>query len=137
MIDINWNPSRRELRQFATIWLPAFAAVAGSVVAYRWESWTAVSAIWGIGALSAALGLARPELARPLFLGLTLAAYPVGWTVSHLVLGLIYYGLFTAVAMLMRVFRYDPLNRRRAPSSDTYWVEHTHRSEPGAYFRQF
>jgi len=34
MLDINWNPSPRELRQFAGIWLPAFAAIAGTLI-YR------------------------------------------------------------------------------------------------------
>jgi hypothetical protein len=137
MIEINWNPSRRELRQFATIWLPAFAALAGVAVVYRWGSWNAATVLWSVAAVSMAIGLARPQLARPLFLGLTLATYPIGWVVSNVVLVVIYYGLFTFVALLMRLFRYDALKRARHAVDETYWVVHDQRTEPRAYFRQF
>lgn len=137
MLEINWNPSRRELRQFATIWLPAFAALAGFVVASRSGSSNVAIALWSVAAASLMLGVAKPELAKPLFLGLTLAAYPIGWIVSHVVLGIIYYGLFTFVAVPMRIFRYDPLNRASDPTLRTYWLEREGGMDPGSYFRQF
>ena len=137
MLEINWNPSRRELRQFATIWLPAFATAAGLIAAWRSESWTLPVALWLIAAASLILGLARPEGARPIFLGLTLAAYPIGWIVSHVVLGVIYFGLFTLVGMLMRLVGYDPMNRAYDTNASTYWRTRATRAEPGSYFRQF
>lgn len=137
MLEINWNPSRRELRQFATIWLPAFAAVAGLIVGWRSGSWNTALVLWTAAAASVILGFSKSELARPIFLGLTLAAYPIGWIVSHVVLGVIYYGLFTLVGLTMRLVGYDPMNRQFNSRASTYWREREARVEPGSYFRQF
>jgi Saxitoxin biosynthesis operon protein SxtJ len=137
MLEINWNPSRRELREFATIWLPAFAALAGLVLGWRSGSWTIAFGLWAVAAASLIVGLARPALARPLFLGLTLATFPIGWIVSHVVLGVIYFGLFTLVGMLMRLVGYDPMDRAYDSDASTYWRQREARAEPGSYFRQF
>lgn len=137
MLEINWHPSPRELRQFAGIWLPAFAAVFGAMLVYRSGSWTTATLIWGTAAAVAIAGLAMPVLVKPLFVGWMVAAYPIGWTVSHIVLAVTYYGLFTLVGMLMRVFRYDPLERRPDPSLRTHWVDHEQQADSRAYFRQF
>lgn len=134
MLDINWNPSRRELRQFAAIWLPAFAAFAGTLI-YRSGATSAAVVIWTIAALIAGVGFAWPQRIKPLFVGWMAAAYPIGWTVSHVVLGIIYFGLFTVVGLLMRVFRYDPLDR--AGGARTYWKARPERTDAAAYFRQF
>jgi hypothetical protein len=54
-----------------------------------------------------------------------------------LVLGLMYFGVITPVALLFRLLGRDALQRRFQPQTDTYW-----RPKPGAtdvhsYFRQF
>jgi len=134
MLDINWNPSRRELRQFACLWLPAFAAFAGTVI-YRSGGATAAVVIWTVAALVAAIGLASPQRVKPLFVGWMAAAFPIGWAVSHTVLAIVYFGLFTLVGLLMRIFRYDPLDR--TASRTTYWRPRNEPTSAVAYFRQF
>ena len=134
MLDINWNPSRRELRQFAAIWLPAFAAFAGTVI-YRAGGVTTALVIWALAALITAVGLAAPRRIKPLFVGWMAAAYPIGWLVSHVILGVIYYAVFTFVGLVMRVFRYDPMDR--SAGGTTYWKRRTERTDSAAYFRQF
>ena len=128
MLEINWNQSRRDLRQFAALWLPVFAAIAGSP--------RLAIAIWSGAAIVAVLGALRPQSIRPLFVGWMAAAYPVGWLVSHLVLGITYFGLFTLVGTAMRLFRYDPMDRGRA-SVPTYWKRRAERTDAALYFRQF
>jgi uncharacterized iron-regulated membrane protein len=134
MLDINWNPSRRELRQFGGIWLPAFAAFAGTVI-YRSGKVTTALVIWSVAALVAGIAVAWPQRLKPLFVGWMAAAYPIGWTVSHIVLGAVYFVLFTFVGLFMRIFRYDPLERTGGRT--TYWKPRPDRTEPAAYFRQF
>jgi hypothetical protein len=137
LVEINWTPSRKELRQFAGLWLPVFAALAGALVVYRSGNWRAAAAVWVAGAIAGAVGLLRPQLFKPVFLGWMVAAYPIGWTVSTLVLLATYYLVFTPVALLMRLFRYDPLYRRIERARPTYWVEHDQPGDPATYFRQF
>jgi hypothetical protein len=134
MLDVNWNPSRRELRQFAGIWVPAFAAFAGTVI-YRSGRINTAIVIWAIAALIAAVGLAAPQRVKPLFVGWMAAAYPIGWTVSHVILAVIYFGLVTFVGLLMRVFRYDPLNRAAGRGSE--WRPRNQPPSAATYFRQF
>ena len=134
MLDIKWNPSPRELRQFAALWLPAFAAFAGAVI-YRSGGVTTARVIWALAAAIAVVGVAAPHRIKPLFVGWMAAAYPIGWTVSHVVLGLIYFALFTFVGLMMRLFRYDPMHRSFCGA--TYWRARSERTDAAAYFRQF
>ncbi len=48
--------------------------------------------------------------------------------VSPLVLGLIYFGVFTPVALVMRAFGRDAMCRRFEPAQPSYWVR---RDPPG------
>jgi hypothetical protein len=134
MLDVNWNPSARDLRQFAGIWLPAFAAFAGAVI-YRSGAVTPAVVIWTAAALIALVGLASPRRIKPLFVGWMAAAYPIGWAVSHVVLAIVYVGLFTFVGLLIRIFRYDPLER--AVGRPSYWRERSGAAAAATYFRQF
>src|SRR5690349_12757913 len=92
--DVPRDPSPRVLRQFAGLWLVFFggAAVWQGVVRGRGE----LAAVLAVAAVTVgAAGLLKPRLVRPIFTGWMLLVFPVNWLVSHLVLGLIYYGLFT------------------------------------------
>lgn len=134
MLDINWNPSLRELRQFAGIWLPAFGAVAGTLIS-RSGHVRLAAAVWAIAALTTLIGVLRPRSMKGLFVGWMLAAYPIGWIVSHIVLGIVYFVLFTLVGLVMRALRYDPMER--TAGSGSYWRQRPHHSEATEYFRQF
>jgi carbamoyltransferase len=136
LIEINWTPSTREVRQFAGL-VAVFAALVGGLLVYRSGAWHAARIVWVTGAAIAAVGLAAPRLIRPLMVGWMMAAYPIGWTVSWIVLLATFYGILLPVALIMRVFRYDPLDRRIEPEAATYWVEHDQAAGPAAYFRQF
>jgi hypothetical protein len=87
----------------------------------------------GIIAVSA---IVRPKAIRPLFIGSMVAAYPIGWVVSHLILAVIFYGVFTIAGASMRIFGYDPLQRKRRPSDATYWSSVRQNRDPQSYFRQ-
>jgi hypothetical protein len=137
MIDVNWNPSRRELRQFAGIWLPAFAALVGSAVLYRSGSWTTAFVIWGAAIAVGAIGLAVPAFAKLVFVSWMAAAYPIGWVVSHLILGAVYYLVFTPIGLIMRLSGRDALARAADRSEKTYWVPHEPGRDAASYFRQF
>ena len=68
--------------------------------------------------------------------GSMVAAYPIGWVVSHLILAAIFYGVFTIAGAAMRIFGYDPLQRKRRPSDATYWSSVRQNRDPQSYFRQ-
>ena len=53
-----------------------------------------------------------PRLRRPLYRGWIYSVIPIGWLVSHLLLIIIYYLLFTPVGLVMRLVGYDPMRRK-------------------------
>lgn len=137
MIEIHHHPSRRELRQFAAIWLPATCGLVGGWVLYKFGSVPAAAAIWTIAAVVSLVGLLLPAFMRPIFVGWLYAALPIGWTISHLVLAIIYYLLVTPTGLVLRLLGHDPLGRKRDPSAASYWVPRAADDDISRYFRQF
>lgn len=122
MIEINKDPSARELRHFGCLFLPVFCVVVGGMLFKRGLPMGA-AAVWGAGALGLLVGAAAPLALKPLFVGWLYAAYPIGWLVSHVILAALYYLVMTPMGLLMRVVGRDALALRRDPKAATYWVE--------------
>jgi len=62
-------------------------------------------------------------------------ALPIGWIMTRLVLGLLFFGLFTPVGWLFRRLRRDPL-RLRKPQTTSYWSPASPPADGQSYFRQ-
>ncbi len=121
LIQLNTDPSPREVRRFASIWLPAFLALVGSIVFALSGSLEWAAAIWVSAAGIGWLAWRSLVFARVVYLGWLYAAYPIGWTVSHCVMLVIFYLVITPIALLMRLIRRDALARRLEPSEPSYW----------------
>jgi len=137
MISINWHPTNGELRQFAGIWFPAFWLIVGLMVGFRTGWWNIVLPLWLVVAALSVVGLARPQLVRPVFVGWMIAAWPIGWAVSHLLLAAVYYLLITPLGLVMRLYGRDKLQMRLDRSAETYWTPRPAPPPAGRYFRQF
>ena len=83
------------------------------------------------------IGLLFPRAIRPVFVGWMALAYPVGWTMSRIVLGTIFYGLFTPLAWIFRIAGRDELGLKQQPRAATYWRPKPRLAEKAYYFRQF
>ena len=97
VLEINKHPSNRELRQFAGIGWPIFCGLLGAWRVYGSGDWTLAGIIWSLGVLGAVVGWLRPAWVRPVFVGWMYAVFPIGWTVSHLVLAVIYFLILTPI----------------------------------------
>ena len=74
---------------------------------------------------------------RAVYVGLSCAAFPVGFVVSHVVMVLVYYGVVTPIGLVMRLLGHDPMHRGFDRDAATYWVERPAVHDPKRYFRQF
>jgi hypothetical protein len=71
------------------------------------------------------------------FVGWMGLAYPIGWVVSRIVLGVIFYGLFTPVAWVFRRMGRDALALQSQPRATTYWRPKPGAADSSQYFGQF
>jgi Saxitoxin biosynthesis operon protein SxtJ len=135
MIEIPWHPPNRMLRRFAAIWLPLFAALVGFWVGRATGRWDAVRVGWVVTAALAAGGLVWPPFVRPVFLGLILLTFPIGWVVSHALLTAIFVLVFTPIGLARRLLGHDALDLRDRPGRTSLWRESTATQPPERYTR--
>jgi ABC-type uncharacterized transport system permease subunit len=137
VIEVNRNPSRRELNLFGFIWMGFFLVVAGGL----WLKLHASLVTVALAALAVAVpvfGWAVPAFMRVVYVGLSYAAWPIGFVVSHVLLGAVYYLLVTPIGLIMRAVGYDPMHRRFDPGARSYWIKRDEgEQDPRSYFRQF
>jgi hypothetical protein len=133
--DVTARPSNRTLRQFAALFLIVFAIVAGLRV-WRGDTGAATIAIAAIGALVGVVGLIRPDSIRIVYTGWMIAAFPIGWTISRIIVTALFYLVFTPFAITFRLFGRDGLRLRRHVRT-TYWVETKGADAPESYYGQF
>lgn len=105
-------------RSFGLLFTVVFALLAG------WLAWKA-SHVWQwSAALSGAFllfTLIIPRALHPLNVLWMKFGLLLGKIVSPIVLGVIFYGLFTPVALVMRLAKRDALSRAYDPDAPSYW----------------
>ena len=134
--DIQFDPTHKTLRQFAGLWLVSFGGVALWQALVRGRIELGLS----IGALALVVGLAgltRPEWVRLIYIGWMVLAFPIGWTVSQVILLLMYFGLFAPIGLVFRLIGRDPLQRARRPGVESYWTPKPAPAGVRGYFKQF
>lgn len=134
--DIQFRPSVTTLRQFAGLWLGCFGALGlweGLVRGHSNAAFILVVLAIGVGIP----GLIRPQLTRPIYVAWMVLAFPIGWTVSQVIVAILFYGLFTPIGLVFRLMGRDPLHRARQPALQTYWSAKVTPTDPRRYFKQF
>ncbi len=133
--EIDFKPSSRKVRQFALLWLLFFGLLAvSSADQGHWWACLGVASAAIVGALT---GLLKPALLRPIYTGWMVLVFPVSWVVSHLMLALLFFGVFTPLALLLKLTGRDALQRRIQPGSKTYWVPLPMSTDVRRSFRPF
>jgi hypothetical protein len=134
--DITFSPSVRVLRQFAGLW---GIFVGGLAIWYG---------LWGghplarlvLAALAGSvglLGLVWPGTVRWVYVTWMVAAFPFGWLISRVVLAVLFFGVFTPLALLFRLTGRDLLQLRRPAARETYWITKPAVADARRYFRPF
>ena len=132
--DVTKPPKAKLLRQFAGLWLLFFVGLGA------WRAWhlgldTRAETMIAAGVIVGVLGLIQPMAIRWIYTGWMIAAFPIGWTVSRVMLAVLFYLVFTPLALVFRLMRRDALQLKRRQTG-SYW---TPRPAPGnvkEYFRQ-
>lgn len=132
--EVTAPPKTKTLRQFAGLCL----LFAGGFVA--WCAWHVTLTEPGllVAAASAAvglIGLVRPAAIRPIYTGWMMVVFPIGWTVSRVMIGVMFFVVFTPVALIFRLMGRDALELKRARRA-TYWSSKSGPGDAAGYLRQ-
>ncbi len=145
MIEIDWKPDETTLKQFGFIALFGF----GFLAAMAWFQLLIFSALpddlrqtvagvfGGLAVVSTLFSLVAPKANLPIYVGLTVLAYPIGFVLSYVIMGFLFFVMITPLGLFFRVVGRDPLNRNFDPAAATYWSDPRPRRGKESYFRQF
>jgi hypothetical protein len=136
VIHVDRHPSRRQLAVFGLLWLVFFGVL--GIMSWRDSGINGrVVAFWVLAVLIPSAGLFHTEIIRRIYLLAAYAVFPVGWTVSLIVLMVIYYLILTPVGLVLRLTGYDPMRRRFDRAAQTYWLQRKPDNDIDRYFKQF
>ena len=134
--DLPLKPTERTLRQFAALWILFFGGLAAWQGLLRDRPSLAIALV-ALGFSIGPLGLWQPSLLRPIYVGWLVAAFPIGWTVSHVSLAAVYYLILTPLGLVSRALGRDRLSLRPKAGETTNWSPLGEPPDVRRYFRQF
>lgn len=135
LIEIEWHPDRRRMRNFAWTMLVAFPLF-GGLLAWRFHAIAPMVLCAALGAVFWAAALFVPPVGLWIYKAWMGIGYALGLIVAPIVIALIYYAVVTPIALVLRTAGKDPM-QRRCRGATSYWLPVQHRTEPASYRRQF
>ena len=136
MIDLNLNPTRKELKWFAALQVIFFGIVA-FIVVRKTGSTGAATVIVSVSVVVGVIGWFVLGFMRAIYVVWMIAVYPIGWTLSHVLMGAIFYLVVTPTAIMMKLCGKDPMQRTLDRAAQSYWQPRPRQEGTRRYFRQF
>lgn len=145
MIEMNWKPDAKTLRNFGLIAVFGFGFVA-TIAHFEWLIFAmglgaakpyVVNAFIGLAAYSGVMALVFPKANQPVYIGLAILSYPIGFVLSYVIMGTLYFLIITPTGLVMRLIGHDPLDRKIEPERESYWHDCRAPRPKEHYFRQF
>ena len=126
---MNWNQisssaTIKQIRQFGILVGIVLVAV-GSWQLYRQIYPIVRIVLWSIGSFLFAGGLLWPRVLKPLYVLWMFLAHMLSWVNTRIILGVIFYLIFTPIALVMRIAQRDGLQKKINKSASSYWTQRT------------
>jgi hypothetical protein len=137
LIEINWYPKRKELRNFGVIALIASAVIPLLLYLLKGLEVQWVLIICCVGFIIFLSSIISAKISRIIYLSLILLTLPIGWIISFILLALFYFLLITPIGFIFRLVGRDPLCRKFDSAVDSYWLPRRPPDSNDRYFHQF
>ena len=137
LVEINWQPTRKELCSFGLVALLVSVLVALLLYIFKGLGIHWAVLIFALGLTMFVCCMISQKLGRIIYLTLTLITLPIGWTVSFVVMSSFYFLLLTPLGLFFRLIGRDVLGRRFDSKAKSYWRPHSLPGSHERYIRQF
>lgn len=146
LIQVNWKPDVRQLRNFGLAGCIVFSVLglsvllSGSLLGFTIAPQTVPKlaiALVATGVLFLTASALFPALLRPVYLVLTCITLPIGLVLSPIIMAFLYFGVVTPLGLIMRATGWDPMLRKLEPDAPSYWIKRETNRTPASYFRQY
>ena len=145
LVEINFNPDNKTLRQFGVIAFVGFGILAALAYYERLifsfgmgdARVTVVGILAAVGSIALLFSLVAPKANRILYVGLTLLAFPIGFVLSYVIMGTLFFLVIGPIAILFRLVGRDSMHRDCDPSAPTYWHAAKPPRDKDSYFHQY
>lgn len=136
MLDLKLKATDNEARVFAGCQLVLAVLLAWWL--HKTGHNTLATVAVALSVAVAVLGLLKPRAVAPFYALWMLAAFPIGWVMSYVMAGVVYFLVVTPIGLLSRAFGRDGMSRKFDSKATTYWESTTREpTDPKRYFRQF
>ena len=133
---LNLKPSDKTLKEFAEFGMFILGLVAAPWMLYRGHTTLAV-VFWLAAIVLRVLAFVNPRWVKWPFIALSVVTWPIGFVISHVALAILYYLIFTPVAVVFRLIGRDALNRKFDSQAASYWEAYNPDRGAARYLRQF
>ena len=145
LVELNLNPDRKTLRQFGVIAFVGFGILAALAyyekLIFSFGLGDAriplVTGFAVVGSVALLFSLVAPKANRLLYVGLTLLAFPIGFVLSYVIMGALYFLVIGPIAVAFRLFGRDPMHRAYDPKAPTYWSTARPPRDKESYLHQY
>ncbi len=127
----------REIRLWAVILAGVLTAVA-AVQYFVWGHERAAAVFWVLAVIFLVNGLLFPRLLKPVYyLWMKLAA-ALAWFNTRLILGIVFFLIFTPIGLILRLLRVDLIKQRWDEKAKSYWIKRPEEPfDPSNYEKQY
>ena len=112
-----------EARRFALVWMCA-SALGGGMLMWRHHP-LAARTVWAASGISGFLGVFVPFMARHFYRGWMTLAWAINFAITRLLMVIIFMGVITPMAFLLKLFSRDALRiSRKSSAQQSHWIDH-------------
>ncbi len=145
MIELNFQPDEKTLRQFGWIAVGGF----GFLALLAWQEWLVFSFGLGVarpcvtgvflvlGLSGGLFSLIAPKANRALYVGLSVLSYPIGFVLSYVILGLLFFGMIAPIGFLLRTLGVGSIRKGFEEEAESYWSDARPMRAKESYFKQY
>ena len=116
-VQINKTPSTKDLRWFGVAFF-ALIVVGGGVVRVQFHAPLVSSMIWVLGGAVCGVYALVPRVRRQVYLAWVYLTSPIGWTVSIILLGVVFFVVVAPIGVVMCLVKGAPTTKKARARGD-------------------